>query len=77
MGECRECEAALLCRELMRLGYSKLMIDPGVRLAYSADVVCPDMGAYGAGDLMVTKGDGGDVRDTDGAGQAVRLDKAF
>ncbi len=38
MGECRECEAALLCRDFLRLGYSKLVVDPGVRLAYSADV---------------------------------------
>ena len=38
MGECRECEAALVCRDFLRLGYSKLVLDPGVRLAYSADV---------------------------------------
>lgn len=38
MGECRECEAALLCRDFLRLGYSKFVVDPGVRLAYTADV---------------------------------------
>ena len=38
MGECRECEAALLCRDFLKLGYSKLVVDPGVRLAYTADV---------------------------------------
>ena len=38
MGECQECEAALLCRDFLSLGYSKLLVDPGVRLAYSADV---------------------------------------
>ena len=37
MGECRECEAALLCRDFLNLGYSQLLVDPGVRLAYSAD----------------------------------------
>ena len=28
---------ALLCRDFLRLGYSKLIVDPGVRLTYTAD----------------------------------------
>lgn len=27
-----------MCRDFLKLGYSKLVVDPGVRLAYSADV---------------------------------------
>ena len=27
-----------MCRDFLKLGYSKLMVDPGIRLAYSADV---------------------------------------
>lgn len=37
LGECKECEVALLCRDFLRLGYSKLIVDPGVRLTYTAD----------------------------------------
>ena len=27
-----------MCRDFLRLGYSKMVVDPGVRLAYTADV---------------------------------------
>ena len=37
LGECKGGEVALLCRDFLRLGYSKLIVDPGVRLTYTAD----------------------------------------
>lgn len=27
-----------MCRDFLELGYSKFVVDPGIRLAYSADV---------------------------------------
>ena len=27
-----------MCRDFLRLGYSRMVVDPGVRLAYTADV---------------------------------------
>jgi len=33
-GECRASECSLLCHDLHRLGYGKIVVDPGVQLAY-------------------------------------------
>ena len=27
-----------MCRDFLRLGYSRMVVDPGIRLAYTADV---------------------------------------
>ena len=27
-----------MCRDFLRLGYSRMVVDPGVRLAYTADI---------------------------------------
>jgi hypothetical protein len=33
-GECRASECSLLCHDLHRLGYGRIVVDPGVQLAY-------------------------------------------
>ena len=33
-GECRASECSLLCHDLHRLGFGKIIVDPGVQLAY-------------------------------------------
>lgn len=33
-GECAASECSLLCNDFMRLGYSRVVVDPGVRMAY-------------------------------------------
>ena len=33
-GECRASKCSLLCHDLHRLGYGKIVVDPGVQLAY-------------------------------------------
>ena len=35
-GECREAENSIMCKDFLRMGRSSFVIDPGVRLAYSA-----------------------------------------
>eukprot|EP00884_Botryococcus_braunii_P011448 jgi/Botrbrau1/20303/Bobra.31_1s0080.1 len=43
-GECHASECSLMCEDFFRLGYSRFIVDPGVRLAYKAkDLV----GLYG------------------------------
>ena len=48
-GECRASECSLVCHDLHRLGFGKIVVDPGVQLAYEQkdaaglhvdDVVC-------------------------------------
>ncbi len=34
-GECAASECTLLCNDYLRLGYSKFIVDPSVRLAYA------------------------------------------
>ena len=36
MGECREAENSIMCKDFLRMGRSNFIVDPGVRLAYSA-----------------------------------------
>jgi len=36
-GECRESETSVMCKDLLRMGYSNFIVDPGVRLAYTPD----------------------------------------
>ena len=33
-GECRASECSLVCHDLHRLGFGKIIVDPGVQLAY-------------------------------------------
>lgn len=33
-GECRASECSLLCHDLRRLNYTRIVADPGVQLAY-------------------------------------------
>lgn len=33
-GECRASECSLVCHDLHRLGYGRIIVDPGVQLAY-------------------------------------------
>lgn len=34
-GECAASECSLLCNDFLRLGYSKFIVDPNVRMAYT------------------------------------------
>ena len=36
-GECSASECSLMCNDFLRLNYSSIIIDPGVRLAYATD----------------------------------------
>ena len=36
-GECSASECSLMCTDFLRLNYSSIVVDPGVRLAYATD----------------------------------------
>ena len=36
-GECSASECSLMCNDFLRLNYSSIVVDPGVRLAYATD----------------------------------------
>ncbi|CAK0732893.1 hypothetical protein CVIRNUC_000197 [Coccomyxa viridis] len=37
-GECRECEASNLCTDFWQMGYTHMIVDPGVRVAYQSEL---------------------------------------
>ena len=36
-GECSASECSLMCNDFLRLNYSNIIVDPGVRLAYATE----------------------------------------
>jgi hypothetical protein len=51
-GECKHCEASLICEDFLRLGYPNVIVDPSVRVVYLRD---HDYYLYSTGQLSADK----------------------